>query len=310
MNANSLHYVDPADESRHAVGLQPLWGESYYMDFVTDDGSLGGYVRVGWYPNSKVVWWTTAIVGPERPAVLSVCYDALAEDVSATSAQGLNFSVDIDVATPLEALRVRAHAVGETFADPAAVYRGESSGSVRIEMDLLWQTDGQPYRYSTTSRYEIPCLVAGSLRLDDRTIVITGQGQRDHSWGERDWWAFGWCWNAARLGDGTRVHSVDARIPDVDLAMGYVRTPAGALDDITSAEVTEELGPDGIPIRGRAVLNRGLLDLTIDPLAFGPLLLVSPEGRISRFPRAMARFTDQHGRSGLGWVEWNQPDTS
>jgi hypothetical protein len=280
------------------------------MDFVTDDGSLGGYVRVGWYPNSKVVWWTTAIVGPDRPAVLSVSYDALAEDASVTSAEGLNFSVEIDVATPLEALRVRANAVGEAFADAAAVYRSESSGSVGIEMDLLWQTDGQPYRYSMTSRYEIPCLVTGSLRLGDRTIAITGQGQRDHSWGERDWWAFGWCWSAARLGDGTRVHSVDARVPGVDLAMGYVQTPSGALDDIKSAEVTEELGPEGIPIRGRAVLNGGLLDLMIDPLAFGPLVLVSPEGRVSRFPRAMARFTDQHGRSGLGWVEWNQPQTS
>jgi hypothetical protein len=92
--------------------------------------------------------------------------------------------------------------------------------------------------------------------------------------------------------------------------MGYVQTPSGALDDIKAAEVTEELGPEGIPIRGRAVLNGGLLDLTIDPLAFGPLVLVSPESRISRFPRAMARFTDQHGRSGLGWVEWNQPETS
>jgi hypothetical protein len=89
-----------------------------------------------------------------------------------------------------------------------------------------------------------------------------------------------------------------------------VQTPSGGLDVITAADISEDLGPHGIPTTSRAILNDGLLDVTIDPLAFGPLVLVSPDGRISRFPRAMARFTDTLGRSGLGWVEWNQPDTS
>jgi hypothetical protein len=48
------------------------------------------------------------------------------------------------------------------------------------------------------------------------------------------------------------------------------------------------------------------LDLTVEPLAFGPLLFVDPDGRVDRFPRALARFTAPDGRTGLGWVEWNQ----
>ena len=51
----------------------------------------------------------------------------------------------------------------------------------------------------------------------------------------------------------------------------------------------------------------GELDLTFEPVAFSPVLLVHPDGRQARFPRAMARVTTADGRSGGGWIEWNQP---
>ena len=64
-----------------------------------------------------------------------------------------------------------------------------------------------------TTRYEIPCLVPGTVTVDGETFTVDGQGQRDHSWGVRDWWAFGWCWCSLRLDDGTRVHLADIRMP-------------------------------------------------------------------------------------------------
>ena len=41
-------------------------------------------------------------------------------------------------------------------------------------------------------------------------------------------------------------------------------------------------------------------------IAFGPLLLTAPDGRISQFPRAMCRVRARDGRAGTGWVEWNR----
>jgi hypothetical protein len=204
-------------------------------------------------------------------------------------------------------MRVRAEGVGESFVDPSDVYRGQSGEPIELGVDLSWRTDGVPFHYDITTRYEIPCLVSGTLRLGDRTVDIDCQGQRDHSWGERDWWAFGWCWMAARLTDGTRVHAVDVRIPGIDVAFGYLQDRSGSLAVVEAASVTEDLGPEGFPLKGRAVLNDGLIDVSIEPLAFGPLLLTSSDGRTSRFPRALARFSDSEGRTGLGWVEWNQP---
>jgi hypothetical protein len=63
-----------------------------------------------------------------------------------------------------------------------------------------------------------------------------------------------------------------------------------------------------MPDRGTAAVEPGHLELDIEPLAFAPLLLTADDGRISRFPRAMARFTAKDGRAGAGWIEWNQPE--
>jgi hypothetical protein len=45
--------------------------------------------------------------------------------------------------------------------------------------------------------------------------------------------------------------------------------------------------------------------MRIEPLAFGPLRLLAPDGRVSHFPRAMCRLRCADGRGGMGWVEWN-----
>jgi len=49
------------------------------------------------------------------------------------------------------------------------------------------------------------------------------------------------------------------------------------------------------------------LDLQVSPVAWSPVLLTSPDGRESRFPRALARFAEADGRTGVGWIERNQP---
>jgi hypothetical protein len=74
-----------------------------------------------------------------------------------------------------------------------------------------------------------------------------------------------------------------------------------------AVEADEDVDDDGFPEQGRVLI--GDLALVIEPIAFGPALLTW-EGKISRFPRALCRFDAEDGRSGLGWTEWNQPLTS
>ena len=296
--------VDPTDEHRHEPPADALWNESYYLDVVDADGKVGGYVRLGYYPNEGVVWWTTALVVADELIAISADYGLAVPEAGRLGVSGPGTEVAIEVVEPLRAMRVVATAPAEVFADKLEVYDG-GGRPAELGIDLTWQTDGEAYGYGVHTRYEIPCNVSGTMTLDGVEYAISGPGQRDHSWGVRDWWSFGWCWMASRLEDGTRFHCADIRVPEMRMAFGYTQAPTVP---VSTVDVTEELGPQGYPDRGRALYAPSGLELSIEPLGFGPLLLKGPEGQVSRFPRAMARFTAADGRTGLGWIEWNQPE--
>jgi hypothetical protein len=63
---------------------------------------------------------------------------------------------------------------------------------------------------------------------------------------------------------------------------------------------------NGLITEARIESVPGDLVLDVEPLAFGPVLLTAPDGRVSQFPRAMCRASSADGRAGLGWVEWNR----
>ena len=307
------HTVAAADEGRHEPGDEELWGESYYLDFVSESGDLAGYTRIGVYPNLGVTWWTTSVVGDGRPLVSSIDHRLPLEAaprgstgtvMAARSADDL--SVEYVARQPLRSMSVRGRAPARVLDRPSDVYRGTAGSACSLELDLTWTTDGSPYHYDVTTRYEIPCLVRGELRIGDEHVEVQGQGQRDHSWGVRDWWAIAWCWAAARLDDGTRVHWADIRLSPTSVGLGYVQR-GGQTRPVTSLDVDETLDQDGLPERARARVEPGDLHLEIEPRRFAPALLVAPDGRLSRFPRAVARFHAEDGRRGAGWIEWNQP---
>jgi hypothetical protein len=306
------HPVEAGDELRHPPDADDLWNESYYADFVNGDGSWGGWLRLGLYPNRSVAWWTTWIVGTERTGVCSVNYNVPVPAGTGLVATDAATRIELDLVNPLKAFRIAASAPAEAFEWPEDVYSGTPGDETRLEVDLTWTTDGTPYHYELTTRYEIPCNVSGTVTIGDETLTLEGaQGQRDHSWGVRDWWAFGWCWSSARLDDGTRVHLADIRMPGFPVAFGYVQPDPAAVETITSLSVVEQLGEHGFFDTARIEVGtdagRGL-GVTVTPLAVGPVLLRNDDGRTSRFPRAMVRYETDDGRSGLGWIEFNQPE--
>jgi hypothetical protein len=312
------HLVVETDEARHTPDADDLWNESYYADFVHGDGTWGGWLRLGLYPNRRVAWWTAWIVRPGRPGVCSVNYTVPVPAGTGLVAEDAGTRIELELLRSLQEFRIAAEAPAQVIEHPEEVYADGPGTAARLEVDLTWTTDGTPYHYDLTTRYEIPCLVNGTVTIDGETLAVDGQGQRDHSWGVRDWWAMGWCWSSARLDDGTRVHLADIRIPGFPVAFGYVQG-SGAVHPIQTLHVQEELGAHGFPTSVRIDITAGVppadgspapvaLGIDVTPLAFGPVLLRNDDGRTSRFPRALVRYEVEGGREGLGWIEWNQPD--
>lgn len=302
-----------SDEGRHPPGSEALWNESWYFDWATDDGRLGGYVRLGLYPNLGVAWYWACLVGEDRPLVTVIDHEVpLPGSGLEVRSEGLWAAHNTETAFDHWSLGCEAFAVGVD--DPADVY-GELRGDrVPFGFDLEWETVGGVYPYPGVDRYEVPCRVTGDVLVGQERLAIDGSGQRDHSWGVRDWWTYGWCWSSAALDDGTRTHGTHVSLgDDLLFSTGYVQPPDGRPVPMLVTERTQVLGPDGLPTEGRLTLGNPAgpgtegLELAVTPVAFSPVLIEAPDGRRSRFPRALCRYLATDGRTGVGWTEWNQP---
>ncbi|GAB3378264.1 DUF7064 domain-containing protein [Lysobacter fragariae] len=291
------------DEGRHVPGEERHWNESWYFDAISADGKIGAYVRVGLVPNLNRVVFTAYIVGEGRPSVAILDYEA------PLPADGLRvdngrFVSELIIEEALKRFRVTVHGRGESHVDPAAPLRGESGTPVDVALDLVWETEGTPYMYQVTSRYELPCRVRGTLKIGDEVLTLDGPGQRDHSWGDRNWWAIDWTWVSAHLDDGTRLQGIEIRVPGLPVvAVGYEQDRR-CLTEIKGMDAAYAIPPGRLPGRTRATLAPSGTIVDWEPIAYGSIRLVAPDGRVCEFPRAMARVRTADGRTGLGWLEW------
>jgi hypothetical protein len=300
----------PEHEKPQPPGSERLWNDSWYFDAVADDGSLGAYVRIGLYPNLGVAWYTAYVTGPARPAIAVIDLEAPLPAGDHLRVVTGSLEAEHRCEQPLERFAVTLEGTGEAHDDHSAPLRGERGRPVPLGLELTWETDGLPYAYRMTTRYEIPCRVHGTVRIDGEELTLSGPGQRDHSWGLRDWWSMDWVWSAGRLDDGERLHAVQVRLPDgLELGVGYVQPSGAEPRELEAVEATEQVSPDGLVTSARLGLHPAGLSLDVEPLAFGPLRLVSPDGRATNFPRAMCRLRSDDGRTGVGWIEWNLNQT-
>jgi hypothetical protein len=297
---------EPGDEGRHDPGPEALWNESWYFDGVADDGSVGVYVRLGRLPNQGVALYTACVCGPGRPSVMLVDpaapLPAADDDAQVISTDALHAEQRCD--DPLRTFTIKLRGTAQAHDDEAAPLRGDFGEPIEIELDLTWETDGIPYAWRQSTRYEIPCRVTGSVRVGTDALVFSGPGQRDHSWGSRDWWAVDWMWSGLHLADGTHVHAVG--VPQMPgYGVGYMQRD-GSIGEISAVTATETILESGLVAEPRIAIGPPDLTLEVEPVAFGALRLEAPDGRVSLFPRAMCRIRTDDGRGGCGWVEWNR----
>jgi hypothetical protein len=294
------------DEGAHPPGAEPLWSESWYADFAAEGQGIGGWFRLGLIPNQQTAWVNALLCGPDMPTIAVNDFQvALPEDPAVVRSDAVELS---HAATdPLQTYHVRLRGQGQAYDDPSALLRGESGRPVELSMDLQWTTAGTPYLYRVTSRYEIPCTVSGSVVVDGTaTDVREVPGQRDHSWGVRDWWGMDWVWTALHLHDGTHLHAVDIRIPGSPrFGVGYLQR-SGSLTEVQTVTAREGFADNDLPVTTELTLTPGDVTATVQIKGHAPVLLTAPDGRVSQFPRAWATVTTADGRSGVGWMEWNR----
>jgi hypothetical protein len=295
------------DEFAHAPTAEPLWSESWYADFVDAAQGLGGWFRIGLIGNQQTAWVHALLCGPKMPTVAVVdCEVPLPADPWVLRADA--FEVGHSATVPLQTYRVDVRARGQAYPDPSALLRAQPGTPVEMTMNLVWATDGTPYKYRLTTRYEIPCTVTGTVTVNDTSYRLDSvPGQRDHSWGVRDWWSMDWIWSALHLDDGTHLHGVNIRIPDAPtFSIGYVQGADGNVTELHTVASREAFGANGLPLNAILTLNPGEITAHVDVRGHAPVLLTAADGRVSQFPRVWVSVSTADGRSGVGWVEWNR----
>jgi hypothetical protein len=287
-----------ADELAHRPGPEPLWAESWYFDYAAEDGSLGGYVRLAVYPNLRMAWYWTALVGAGRPLVTVRDHDVAVPRRSSLEIRAEGLWSALNCETPHDHWSIGLEAFAVAMDDPAEAYHGERGDRTALGLDLEWEASAPVFARrdgfgSTAGRYDQPCAVYGDILVDDERLDFIGWGRREHWWGIQDWW------NVASSGASGRLD--DGRVFGGWSAGGYI----GGSDDLEPpGPVTMETvaGPAGLPISAKLAV--GPLDLAVTTIGHAPVLVEGPGGRSSRLALALCRFETPDGTGGVGWGEW------
>jgi hypothetical protein len=333
--------MDARHEFFHAPGDGEFWSESHYLDVVGDD--VAAHARIGFYPNqdaANVFAYLLDGTGPEA-TVYRLRDDAVdLRHVHGLTVDAPDLSFEM---VPLDVGRDWRVSFGGTAArceGAAEVVSGEGE-SVPVEVELTTRARHDPFLYSggadwpggeDEDRYEVATEVDGEARVgaavdgvedadEDRTFALEGPGERDHSWGRRDWTDGEWLWISASFDDGTAFNHLSAWAAgygpsemdpmitngfwfDGDEAHAITDAAVGA-DPTFGAETGESWMTDGAAPAIDLTLewDGGSADLAVDPGATTPVDFVGESGHRAVLNRSPYEVTKDGEVAGRGWLE-------
>ena len=183
------------DEELHVVGGQRHWQESYYFNWYDPGSDYFGLVRLGYRFGDGQVDAIVVAVVDGRPHYIY---------------PGVNLALRESVASLSPDRGLRAGRLELRMEAPLSRWRLELSGD--HAMDLSWRATTPAFDYSLGRRampddlaamhFEQSGKVRGWTNFRGRRLTIDGVGQRDKSWGVRDWSRLrGWNWISAQFAD-------------------------------------------------------------------------------------------------------------
>lgn len=290
--------IEPQDEWTHPIGAGRHWQESWYFNWADERSGQFGIARIGLRFHENEIDGLIVTIRDGKP---EFAYPAL------------NVRPDRPWGAIDPAAGVRARNLCFRMEEPLKRWRLTLEGS--NTMDLLWEafTPAFDYRDSVghgpkeiaSAHFEQSGRVTGTTCFKGRQIDIDGFGQRDKSWGVRDWASIeGWDWISVQFGDDLSFNAWTAPSRGQRYLGGFIHY-GGANRALTAIDIDYRWG-----------------DRPHEPAAV-TLRLTDETGRIHRidgssiglFPlakkglwvyEALARFSMEHEgrtRTGLGVIE-------
>jgi hypothetical protein len=198
------------DELPHAVvPSDPLWRESYYMNFFDHEKEIYGIAWMGVRPNIGHGEILFAIGRGNRWLHSHQDFQIpIAQDIGGDR---VGFGpLTFDVIDPYRNWRV-------TFDDGVA------------DVELEWQATTSVYNWewqetASSWHYQHPGTVTGRITIGDETLDFEGYGERDRAWGKRDNHYFESVhWNVAQFPNDVYFESMHLKLTDRTDMYGFVK---------------------------------------------------------------------------------------
>ncbi len=291
-----LPLLDPVNDGRHKLGPGALERESVPYVMVLEKEQIATFSYT-WVNNQSRAGSMFVVFGPGvggDPIIEAI------DDIAVPAAQNFDdwrvgkVQVKHDLKLQNAELHVDSARVGIDLrfeaAHPAYAYG--------------FHAEGCP-DYAATNRLEQAGRMHGTLRIDQRRIAFDTTGERDHSWGTRDWETpQHWKWLHAQAGPETCVHfwQIQAR-GRIDLR-GYVFRD-GRMAEITAVDVEFECDDEYRQKTIDALLHDSAGRSTRVTGRFFASYPLIPGPHTTLNEGAMSCEID--GRAGVGWAEFMWP---
>jgi hypothetical protein len=290
-----ISIVASEDERPHVPSERQDWRESYYFNFVDLTNGISGFTTVGLLPNLKKREFVFALFHDDkRETYLIEPEGPIPENPARSLSDG---RLSFELIEPLKEWRIR-------FA------------SQDLTADIRWTARFPAYHFgggsgtSWSGHFEQSGHVNGVIKLPGGDRVVRGLGQRDKSWGHRDWHIESWYalhaqFNSLSIGlrrdvvggiahvsGGITSADRHAAISRVDLETEYSNAPAR----MPVRGTTHVYGADGSHYTLRLSL--------ISPSSFVRFSRPFPGGTTELFEEMVTHECDELKERGTGLAEW------
>jgi hypothetical protein len=289
----------------HPFGEHHEWNESFYFSFYDREMDITAFMRIGLKPNKDEKSLFCFLMTPDgliglrgaegyRDASLRVqgveFHKVEAEKRWGLSFKGMMGKLTEDGMVPIEAeFDLRWESLNDVFDYRACVSGEKERISQKVASEHLEQFGK----------------VIGELRIGDRRYAIDALGERDHSWGIRDWTAPRmWIWLTAQFSDRCALNVTKLTVDEGVVDAGFIHLDGKNLP-VVGAGIDTIYRDNGGPERFEMVLTD---DSGCEHRVFAEILREAcmpfhGDGGTSVMYETLARY-EFEGRVGYGIAEY------
>ena len=231
----------------HEFGSQEEWNESFYFNFYDRGQDICGFMRIGLKPNKKQKEVFCFLMLPDG-SVMGM-KDSVAMEDNELTASGLKLvKVEDEKMWHLE-----------FSGELPKMHKDAEKESVSFALDFTALNNIYDYRESVSGDKEkMAQAVAsehteqfgrttGKLNIGTRVYDINALGERDHSWGVRDWTAPRmWVWITCQFDEGYAFNLTKLFMDKGEVDAGFIHID-GKNVPIMRADIVTEYNRDNSP---------------------------------------------------------------